>query len=76
MTPDEAYWYGSMVGIGNLLCIQVLKGDIDIDAAKKYLQGWVTEAKQQPKVDDSDLAIDFGFQNISKDPECKPLFGQ
>ena len=35
MTRDEAYWYGSMVGVGNLLCIQVLEGDINIDTAKK-----------------------------------------
>ena len=77
MTPSESYWYGSMIGIGNLLCIQVLEGDIDIDTAKKYLQVWVTEAKQKtPKVGDSNLAIDFGIQNISKVPECKPLFVQ
>ena len=35
MTLDEVYWYGSMVGVGNLLCIQVLERDIDIDTAKK-----------------------------------------
>ena len=73
MTRDEAYWYGSMVGVGNLLCIQVLEVDIDIDTAKKYLQSWVTQAKQQPKIDESHLAIDFGLQNISKDPECKGI---
>ena len=76
MSPKEAYFYGNIIGIGNILCTQAETGDISNDIARKYFIYWVSETRKQPSASDVIRAVDLGYKHMSEDPECKHLFGQ
>ena len=76
MSPKEAYFYGHIIGIGNILCTQAESGDISNDIARKYFIYWVSETRKQPSASDVIRAVVLGYKHMSEDPECKYLFGQ
>ena len=62
-----------------ILCIMANKGELDKDTAKKWIEQWVQLFKQDPKIKNTNTAInnisavDEAYNDLKKDPNCKGI---
>ena len=75
-SPKEAFIFGTITGVGGLLCSMEEAGEFDKDAARQYFNAWVSESKKRPEASDAIPTIDYAYMIITSDVECKALFIQ
>ena len=76
MSPKDAFIFGTITGVGSLLCSMEEAGELDKGVARQYFNAWVSESKQRPEASDAIPTIDYAYKVITGDTECKALFIQ